>query len=112
MKSVDFQIMGHDYRVNCPNDGEASLKAAAQVVDHAMTTIRNAGMVRSHERIAVLACLNLAAELSRLRTEVDSLRGQIKQQTHEVQVDHARQQLYQDLIHRLDQALANDDHLL
>lgn len=112
MKPVDIRIMGHDYRVSCPEGGEASLKHAAEVVDHAMTTIREAGMVRSHERIAVLASINLAYELTQLRTEVQQLRQQVQSQIQEAQIEATRQALCEDLILRLDQALDKDGHLL
>jgi cell division protein ZapA len=112
MNPVDIQIMGSDYRVSCPDGGEASLKAAAQVVDHAMTTIRNAGMVRSRERMAVLASINLAYDLTRLRAEVNSLRQQINQQVEDVRTDIERHATCEDLITRLDQALGEDGHLL
>jgi cell division protein ZapA len=104
MNPVDIQIMGSDYRVSSPDGGEASLQAAAQMVDHAMTTIRNAGMVRSRERIAVLASINLA--------EVNSLRQQINQQVEDVRTDIERHATCEDLITRLDQALGEDGHLL
>lgn len=112
MKPVDIQIMGHNYRVGCPDDGEASLKEAARMVDHAMTTIRQAGMVRSHERMAILTSINLAYELAQLRTEVQDLRQQVHKHTQETQAEIAQYALCEDLIARLDSALGEDGHLL
>jgi cell division protein ZapA len=112
MKPVDIQIMGHDYRVSCPDNGEVSLKAAAQLVDHAMTTIRNAGIVRSRDRIAVLAGINLAYELTQLRAEVQHLRQQVQIQNETVKMEAAQNALCADLISRLDLALGEDGHLL
>jgi cell division protein ZapA len=112
MKPVDIRIMGHDYRVSCPEGGEASLQQAAEIVDHAMITIREAGMVRSHERIAVLASINLAYELAQLRAEIQNLRQQVQSQVQEAQADAIRYALYEDLVLRLDQALNKDGHLI
>jgi cell division protein ZapA len=39
------------------------LRSAVKAVDHEMTAIRNLGKVKSRERIAVLAALNLAYAL-------------------------------------------------
>ncbi|MEN9844544.1 MAG: hypothetical protein RLZZ612_2373 [Pseudomonadota bacterium] len=112
MKPVDIRIMGHDYRVSCPENGEASLKEAAALVDRAMTTIREAGMVRSHERIAVLAGINLAYELVQLRVEVQDLQQKVQSQAQEAQAEINHHTLCADLIRRLDHALSKDGHLL
>jgi cell division protein ZapA len=112
MKPVDIQIMGHDYRVNCPDNDEALILEAARLVDHAMTTILQAGKVRSRDRIAVLASINLAFELAQLRAEVPHLRQTIQNQVQAIQSDTDRSTLCNDLIARLDQALGEDGHLL
>lgn len=68
MKQVEVSILGQVYVLSCPDGGEALLAAAVAMVDREMTAIREAGKVKSRERIAVLAALNLAyqgAEKSR-----------------------------------------------
>jgi cell division protein ZapA len=64
MKQLEVQIMGQSYLLGCPEGGEARLLDAVERVDTAMCRIRDAGKVRARERIAVLAALNLAFDLS------------------------------------------------
>ena len=69
MNQLEVQIMGQSYRLGCPEDGEARLQAAVHKVDAAMCAIRDAGKVKARDRIAVLAALNLAFDLSDNKTE-------------------------------------------
>jgi len=64
MKQLDVQIMGQSYLLGCPEGGEARLLDAVEKVDAAMCKIRDAGKIKARDRIAVLAALNLAFELS------------------------------------------------
>lgn len=64
MKQLEVQIMGQSYLLGCPEGGEARLLEAVERVDTAMCKIREAGKVRARDRIAVLAALNLAFDLS------------------------------------------------
>jgi cell division protein ZapA len=64
MKQLDVQIMGQSYLLGCPEGGEDQFREAVQRVDAAMCRIRDAGKVKARDRIAVLAALNLAFELS------------------------------------------------
>ncbi len=64
MKQVEVQIMGHGYVLGCPEDGESRLNQAVAKVDEAMCKIRDAGKIKARDRIAVLAALNLAFDLT------------------------------------------------
>ncbi len=64
MKHVEVQIMGHGYVLGCPEDGEERLNQAVAKVDEAMCKIRDAGKIKARDRIAVLAALNLAFDLT------------------------------------------------
>lgn len=64
MNQVEVKILGQGYVLGCPEGGEARLSEAVQRVDAAMCKIRDAGKIRARDRIAVLAALNLAFELS------------------------------------------------
>ena len=68
MKQLDVQIMGQSYLLGCPEGGESRLLDAVGKVDVAMCKIRDAGKIKARDRIAVLAALNLAFELSELET--------------------------------------------
>ncbi|MBI5277129.1 MAG: cell division protein ZapA [Burkholderiales bacterium] len=64
MKQVEVQIMGQSYLLACPEGGEQRLLEAVERVDTAMCRIRDAGKVKARDRIAVLAALNLAFDVS------------------------------------------------
>lgn len=64
MKQMEVSILGQVYVLGCPDGGEALLARAVAAVDREMVAIRDAGKVRSRERIAVLAALNLAYQLA------------------------------------------------
>lgn len=63
MKQLEVQIMGQSYMLTCPASGESHLRQAVARVDAAMCNIRDMGKVKSRDRIAVLAALNLTFEL-------------------------------------------------
>ena len=64
MKQLEVQIMGQSYLLGCPEGGEDRLRDAVSKVDAAMSKIRDAGKLKARNRIAALAALNLAFELS------------------------------------------------
>ncbi|MBP6717505.1 MAG: cell division protein ZapA [Rhodoferax sp.] len=63
MKQLEVQIMGQNYILSCPEGRDAQLLDAVERLDTAMNQIRNAGKVRSRDRIAVLAALNLTFDM-------------------------------------------------
>ena len=64
MKQIEVQIMGQSYLLACPEGGEQRLLEAVEKVDTAMCRIRDAGKVKARDRIAVLAALNLAFDVT------------------------------------------------
>ncbi|MDO9277087.1 MAG: cell division protein ZapA [Polaromonas sp.] len=64
MKQLEVKIMGQSYLLGCPDGGDARLLEAVDKVDIAMCKIRDAGKIKARDRIAVLAALNLAFEVS------------------------------------------------
>ena len=64
MKQLEVQIMGQNYLLSSPENGDERLREAVSLVDTAMCKIRDAGKVKARDRIAVLAALNLAFELA------------------------------------------------
>lgn len=61
-------IFGREYRVACAPDERDTLLACARVVDEKMAAIRAGGKTLGADRIAVLAALQLAQELSAVRS--------------------------------------------
>jgi cell division protein ZapA len=66
---VAVHLLDREYLVACSADERADLLAAAQLLDRQMREIRGNNRMAGLDRVAVLAALNLAHELTRLRRE-------------------------------------------
>ena len=110
MKQIEVQIMGQSYLLGCPEGGEAQLREAVERVDAAMCKIRDAGKVKARDRIAVLASLNLAFDLAAQQAAAAAAPAPVAA-SPAADVGDADARAAQ-LIQKLDQALAGDDHLL
>ncbi len=118
IKQIEVQIMGQSYLLACPVDGESALLEAVEKVDSAMCRIRDAGKVKARDRIAVLASLNIAFEL----TQKDAMAfrassfGQPDPETAPEPTPTPgaapEPQQLRSLVARLDAALAEDGQLL
>jgi cell division protein ZapA len=62
---VSVRIMEKEYVVACPYEERAALLDAAEFLNARMREIRDSGKVVGHDRIAVMAALNLAHEFLR-----------------------------------------------
>jgi cell division protein ZapA len=115
MKQLEVQIMGQSYLLGCPEGGEARLLDAVERVDTAMCKIRDAGKVKARDRIAVLAALNLAFDISdRVPPAVPAAAaadGKSVPPPGEA-ADHESDPDLTQLLQRLDQTLADDGRLL
>lgn len=120
-KQIEVQIMGQSYLLACPVGGESALLDAVERVDTAMCRIRDAGKVKARDRIAVLASLNLAFELSQKETQQfeQSSFGQTEAaplteppSPQLADNDPTAQARMDELIRRLDNTLGNDGQLL
>ncbi len=119
MKQLEVQIMGQSYLLGCPDGGEVPLLDAVERVDTAMCKIRDAGKVRARERIAVLAALNLAFELSGRAASAPALSSTPlplnpadAKAGAEVGAQTGQDQLLSSLLERLDNALGDDGQLI
>ncbi len=106
MNQLEVQIMGQSYLLGCPEGGEDRLRSAVLRVDEAMCRIRDAGKVRARDRIAVLAALNLAFDLSDKAAEATLVAsvtgGPVESESEALRA----------LLDRLDDALSEDGQLL
>lgn len=126
MKQIDVQIMQQSYVLTCPDGQEERVQEAARRVDDAMTRIRDSGKVRSRDRVAVLAALNMAFDVldrDAQHSHMASVQAQMQSLTEDqapsseasqaAQAELQRQQtLAQQLLLRLDQALESEEKLL
>ncbi len=69
-KGVTVKILGKDYQVACSDDQTHHLIDAALLLDNRMKEIRGSGRVIGLERIAVMAALNLAHEMLKLKDDI------------------------------------------
>ena len=118
MKQIEVQILQQSYLLSCPEGHESRLLEAVERVDTAMTRIRDAGKVRSRERIAVLAALNLAFEIADRDATAPAAppvppaappTASTAEGTPGESLDTQR---LQTLVQRLDEALGDDGRLL
>jgi cell division protein ZapA len=116
MKQIEVQIMSQSYLLGCPEGGEAQMMAAVGKVDAAMCKIRDAAKIKARERIAVLAALNLAFEVTEESANTPSLTEPTAPTattlTAQLDLDGAPSQQLTDLIAKLDEALGDDGRLL
>ncbi len=111
-KQIEVQIMGQSYLLACPEGGEQSLLEAVERVDTAMCRIRDAGKVKARDRIAVLASLNLAFELSQMETQSLQSNGVAATTVAPALPDAQQQGRLDELVRRIDQTLGQDGQLL
>jgi cell division protein ZapA len=107
MKRMEVTILGQSYLLSCPDGGEASLSLAAARVDREMSAIRDAGKLKARERIAVLAALNLAFELSDRPTA-----SAVTKAPASSLVEGGAQAQIDGLIAHIDEVLTDDGRLL
>lgn len=108
MKQLEVSILGQVYMLGCPEGGEALLSAAVSTVDKEMTSIRDSGKVKARERIAVLAALNVAYQLAERGAPAPAPAARVA----EPPADDNDVTDLDDLIRRVDAALADDGQLL
>lgn len=117
MKQLEVQIMGQSYLLGCPDGGDARLLDAVERVDTAMCKIRDAGKVRARERIAVLAALNLAFDLTDRGTTAPSEAASTSTRSVRSDAENdlppaSSDMLLSSLLERLDVALGEDGRLI
>jgi len=111
MKQIEVKIMGQAYLLAAPEGGEQRLQQAVQRVDAAMCKIRDAGRIKARDRIAVLAALNLAFELSEAARPAPATSASGTPSAPRASDDDEQAALGA-LLTRLDQALGPDGQLL
>jgi cell division protein ZapA len=64
---LSVRILEKEYLVACPMEERSALLDSAEFLNGKMREIRDTGKVVGHDRIAVIAALNLANELLKLQ---------------------------------------------
>lgn len=63
METVKANILGRDYSLACSPEEKATLEAAVSHVGQLAARIQGSGKVSGNEKIAVMAAIQIAAEL-------------------------------------------------
>ena len=74
---VSVRILEKEYQIACPVEERSSLLDSAEFLNSKMREIRDSGKVIGLDRIAVIAALNLANELLRLRNRDTNLESDV-----------------------------------
>jgi len=84
VRGIQVQIFGQVYNVRSSGDPDRTYRVA-EIVDEKMNAIADRGGSADSYRVAVLAALELADELTRLRDEHESYRGRINAKRDRIQ---------------------------
>ena len=76
---VNVRVLDREYTVGVAAGERDALLAAARLLDTRMRELRGSNRMAAIDRIAVLAGLNLAAELQQLRNEQDARERELRQ---------------------------------
>ena len=74
---VSIRILDKEYFIVCPPSEREDLLQSAQYLNGKMKEIRDTGKVVGFDRVAVIAALNMANELTKLRAQVPQQGGPI-----------------------------------
>ena len=77
MARVSVRVLEKEYQIVCPAEERSDLLDSAEFLNARMREIRDSGKVVGVERIAVIAALNMANELIRLRKMDSSLETEV-----------------------------------
>lgn len=80
-----IHILEKEYLVNCPDNEREALFASAELLSVKMKEIRDSGRVVGADRIAVMAALNMAAELLAQRGSRDDTQHDISRRIRALQ---------------------------
>lgn len=76
-EGVSVRILDREFTIGCQPDEREALQAAAQLLDARMRGIRGENRMAAFDRVAVIAALNLAAEVNAFRRELDGRDGEL-----------------------------------
>lgn len=74
---ISVRILEKEYLVACPMEERSALLDSAEFLNGKMREIRDTGKIVGHDRIAVIAALNLANELLKLQEQTRRSEGEV-----------------------------------
>ena len=85
---VAVQILDKEYLIACPPEERAALMESATLLNARLREIRDTGKVIGIERMVVMAALNMANDLARLRAREQHLENNVG-----VRIRHLRERV-------------------
>ncbi len=79
LQAVEVSILEQSYTLTCPSGKEANLLQAADKLDQTLRGIKASGRVMGLERMAVMAALNMSAELIEAQGQLATLEMALEQ---------------------------------
>lgn len=76
-EGVSVRILDREFTIGCPPEEREALEAAARLLDARMRGIRGDNRMAAFDRVAVIAALNLAAEVNAFRRELEGRDGDV-----------------------------------
>lgn len=71
-EGVSVRILDREFTIGCQPEEREALEAAAQLLDARMRGIRGDNRMAAFDRVAIIAALNLAAEVHSFRREIEA----------------------------------------
>mgnify|MGYP000486457904 CR=1 FL=1 len=82
--TVSVNLLGQDYKINCPKGHEADLQEAAEYLNNQMREIKASGKIIGLEKIAVIAALNITHDMLSGRKYARSNEQQLRELTSQL----------------------------
>ena len=79
LEAVQVTILEQNSTLTCPAGKEANLRRAAETLDKTLQNIKASGRVMGLERMAVMAALNMSAELIDTQMQLETLETALAQ---------------------------------
>ena len=88
---ITVSLLDRDYQFACPPDQRDALKQAAEHLDERLREVKAGGRLVAMDRIAIMAALNLAADLLALQQTLSDRAEQVDGRIRSLadELDHA-----------------------
>ncbi len=82
--TVSVNILGQDYKINCPKGHESDLNEAAEYLNQQMQEIKTNSKVIGMEKVAIIAALNITHDMLSSRKYARSNEQQLRELTSQL----------------------------
>jgi len=82
--TVSVNILGQEYKINCPKGHESDLSEAAEYLNQQMQEIRTNGKIIGTEKVAIIAALNITHDMLSSRKYARSNEQQLRELTSQL----------------------------